>query len=53
MIRLASFFPLPRWLERAWQQTRIDPQDSLPPWVPHDEQQTMPLPLHGSLVDRR
>ena len=46
--RMASFsalFRIPRWLEKAWEETRIEPKDSQLPWIGSEEQETMPLPL--------
>lgn len=47
---LASLLQIPRWLERAWQETRVDAPDTRP--APPEEE-TVPLPLHGWLERRR
>jgi hypothetical protein len=49
---LSDLIRLPRWLERAWQETRIDASDTLPAPIDPQEAETMPLPLHGALVHR-
>ena len=47
---LSELFRLPRWLERAWQETRIDGSETLPAPIDPQEAETVPLPLHGALV---
>jgi hypothetical protein len=45
MASFASLFRIPRWLERAWEETRIEAKDSQLPWIESEEQETIPLPL--------
>ena len=45
MASLTALFRLPRWLEKAWQETRIEPRDSQLPWADPHEQETVPMPL--------
>jgi len=45
MAPFSSLFRIPRWLERAWEETLIEPKDSQLPWVASEEQETLPLPL--------
>jgi hypothetical protein len=45
---------IPRWLERAWEETRIDAQDTRPSApLPLEERETLPLPLPGGERPRR
>ncbi len=53
MPSLSSLFRIPRWLERAWEETRIEPKDSQLPWIASEEQETMPLPLAAAREQRR
>jgi hypothetical protein len=45
MPSISSLFRIPRWLEKAWEETRIEPRDSQLPWIASEEQETMPMPL--------
>jgi len=46
MSSFASFLRVPFWLEKAWQETRVQPHDSLPEGFDPHEADTVPLPLH-------
>ena len=45
MASLSALFRIPRWLEKAWEETRIEPHDSELPWIASQEQETLPVPL--------
>jgi hypothetical protein len=45
MASISSLFRIPRWLEKAWEETRIEPRDSQLPWTASEGQETMPVPL--------
>ena len=45
MASFSALFRIPRWLEKTWEETRIEPKDSQLPWIGSEEQETMPLPL--------
>ena len=53
MSRLASLLHIPEWLERAWQDSVIDPEDPAPQPPDPREAETVPMPLYGGLVPRQ
>ena len=49
MSRLTDLLRLPRWLERTWEPTLVDPEQPVPGLPDPREAETVPLPLYGLL----
>jgi hypothetical protein len=42
MLRIARLLPVPRWLEKAWEETRVEAPDTM---VMLGDEETMPADL--------
>lgn len=45
MPSFASFLRIPFWLEKAWQETRVQPREPEPGLVDPQDADTVPVPL--------